>query len=84
MNHLYRSVWNDITRTFVAVAENVKQHGKSVKSDRSTGSLVIDAEGPGATHPPGTLRRLVTRAAKGVATTSQGDCRRGGCRAARR
>ncbi|MDP2678795.1 MAG: DUF4347 domain-containing protein, partial [Rhodoferax sp.] len=60
MNHLYRSVWNDITRTFVAVAENVKQHGKSVKSDRSTGSLVIDAEGPGATHPPGTLRRLVT------------------------
>lgn len=28
MNHLYRTVWNEITNTFVAVAENVKRRGK--------------------------------------------------------
>ena len=32
MNRIYRSIWNDITGTFVAVAETAKAGGKSVSS----------------------------------------------------
>ena len=32
MNHIYRNVWNEITRTYVAAAEIVKGRGKKSKS----------------------------------------------------
>ncbi|WP_461168456.1 DUF4347 domain-containing protein, partial [Uliginosibacterium sediminicola] len=34
MNHIYRTVWNEITRTYVAAAECVKGRGKSSKSSK--------------------------------------------------
>jgi uncharacterized delta-60 repeat protein len=38
MNHIYRTVWNEITRSFVAAAESVKSHGKRVSSKSCTAS----------------------------------------------
>lgn len=35
MNHIYRSVWNEITRTYVAAAEIVRGKGKGSKSSRT-------------------------------------------------
>ena len=35
MNHIYRNVWNEITRTYVAAAEIVKGRGKKSKSAAS-------------------------------------------------
>ncbi len=32
MNHIYRSIWNEKTGTFVAVSENTKSDGKSASS----------------------------------------------------
>ena len=39
MNKIYRVIWNEITRTFVAVAENVKGRGKSASSTVGGGSI---------------------------------------------
>jgi uncharacterized repeat protein (TIGR02059 family) len=36
MNHIYRTVWNEISRSFVAVAETVKSHGKRSSSKGCT------------------------------------------------
>lgn len=38
MNHIYRTVWNEITRSFVAVAETVKSHGKRASGKSCTAS----------------------------------------------
>jgi uncharacterized delta-60 repeat protein len=38
MNHIYRTVWNEITRSFVAAAETVKSHGKRASSKSCTAS----------------------------------------------
>ena len=38
MNRLYRTVWNEVTRTFVAVAECVRSKGKSASSRSAEGS----------------------------------------------
>jgi len=38
MNHIYRNVWNEITRTYVAAAEIVKGRGKSSKGSKSSKS----------------------------------------------
>ena len=46
MNHIYRSVWNEITRTYVAAAEIVRGKGKGSKSSSS-------AEGSEATLEAG-------------------------------
>jgi hypothetical protein len=34
MNHIYRSVWNEATRTFVAAAESIRGRGKRSRSSR--------------------------------------------------
>ena len=39
MNHIYRLIWNDKTKTFLAVAEIAKSSGK--KSSSSTASSVV-------------------------------------------
>ncbi|MEI8267677.1 MAG: cadherin-like domain-containing protein, partial [Betaproteobacteria bacterium] len=67
MNHIYRSVWNEITRTWVAAAEIVRSRGKR-SSSRVTaegseaavqaGSLLAARNQP-AQAPP-TLRRRLT------------------------
>ena len=43
LNHTYRLVWNALSQTFVAVAENVKSHGKSSRSGRSAVALAAIA-----------------------------------------
>ncbi|HEY9381370.1 MAG TPA: ESPR domain-containing protein, partial [Burkholderiales bacterium] len=35
MNHIYRSVWNEHTGSFVAVSENAKSGGKKVSAGAS-------------------------------------------------
>ena len=59
MNHIYRSLWSDITRTFVAAAETVRGRGKrSASSSSAEGSVAAmragDLMGKGypATAPP--------------------------------
>lgn len=37
MNHFYRTVWNEITQTCVAVAENAKQRGKRSSGGKTAG-----------------------------------------------
>jgi len=48
MNHLYRSLWNDVTRTFVAVAEAARGRGK-----RSSGGAAT-----ATAQPPARLRMM--------------------------
>ena len=43
MNHVYRSLWSDVTRTFVAVAEGTRSRGKRSASSRAGG--MVDAVG---------------------------------------
>lgn len=38
MNHIYRTVWNEITRSFVAAAETVRSHGKRTGSKNCNAS----------------------------------------------
>ena len=35
MNRTFKSIWNESTGTFVAVAENVKSQGKRTSSSRA-------------------------------------------------
>ena len=42
MNKVHRNVWNEITRTFVAVAEIVRSHGKSSKQANVVSALQIN------------------------------------------
>ncbi|MGA1289449.1 MAG: DUF4347 domain-containing protein, partial [Rubrivivax sp.] len=62
MNRIYRTVWNEITRTVVAVAENVTGRGKARAGSKSRrrranpdtdkgGSGVSPAEGPSLRRP---------------------------------
>lgn len=56
MNRLYRTIWNEITQTFVAVAENVKRRGK-----RSGGSSTSTAGAENTTESaPRARRKLVS------------------------
>jgi fibronectin-binding autotransporter adhesin len=41
MNHVYRSLWSDVTRTFVAVAEGTRSHGKRSASHRVGGAVDV-------------------------------------------
>ena len=38
MNHVFRSIWNAKTGTFVAVSENTKNGGKSASSGSTVGA----------------------------------------------
>ena len=61
MNRIYRSIWNEVTRTFVAAAENVRGRGKRSVSSRDGESGGVGALPDGALHKesiPG-RRRLV-------------------------
>ncbi|WP_298236018.1 DUF4347 domain-containing protein, partial [uncultured Azohydromonas sp.] len=59
MNHVYRTVWNEVSRTFVAVAENVRRRAKSSKAapegvdGAATGS---DGQAGRAARAPGLVR----------------------------
>ena len=55
MNHIYRNVWNEVTRTYVAAAEIVRGRGKRSKSsagaegaEAALAADLTDAEEPGA------------------------------------
>jgi autotransporter-associated beta strand protein len=45
LNHAYRLVWNEITNTFVAVAETTRGRGKKSRSGRSLNAIVSLAAG---------------------------------------
>ena len=60
MNHIYRNVWNEVTRTYVAAAEIVRGRGKRSKSSAgaegaeaalAASSLLVDG-GAQAQAPP--------------------------------
>ena len=42
MNHVYRSVWNEATRTFVAAAETVKGRGKRSRSRKEAAEAALE------------------------------------------
>lgn len=50
MNHVYRIVWNNAVRAWVAVAETARGRGKSSKSVRPAVVLVAAALGAGLAH----------------------------------
>ncbi|RTL40027.1 MAG: DUF4347 domain-containing protein, partial [Rhodocyclaceae bacterium] len=64
MNRIYRSVWNEISRTFVAAAETVRGRGKPCSDSRTAEgadagqrrSELIDGGCPAATAPPSRRR----------------------------
>ena len=60
MNKIYRSIWNEISRTYVAAAEIVQSRGKRCASSRTRSAhpdiedVVLKQEaqaGPPALHP---------------------------------
>jgi len=64
MNHVYRSIWNEVTRSFVAAAEVVKAGGRKVSSSRVATRAGSAPVAPTALQaPPGLkLRPLVLEA----------------------
>jgi len=47
MNRFYKSIWNERTRTFVAVAENARSRGKRSASTRKAASALLGAAAVG-------------------------------------
>ncbi|HEX2829699.1 MAG TPA: DUF4347 domain-containing protein [Burkholderiales bacterium] len=54
MNRIYRSIWNEVSRAFVAVAENVRARGKRASAPRRAGA-------------PAPARRIVRSAVRPLA-----------------
>ncbi len=66
MNHFYRSVWNEISRTYVAAAETVRGRGKGSKSSRSaTGGEAESGAGPDLAGTTGDHARPTSRGGTG-------------------
>ncbi|WP_374562614.1 putative Ig domain-containing protein [Ideonella sp.] len=68
MNHVYRSLWNDVTRTFVAVSEVARSHGHRSASRRTGGAAeAVEATSAARARPLVLEPRLMFDAAAVVA-----------------
>ena len=69
MNRIYRSIWNEVSRTFVATAEIVRSRGKAASRSQGLDASLAALEagdklgmgGHPAQAPPGSRLRSVLR-----------------------